>query len=104
MATSKASLKVELPKPGEDKPRFSRVGIITAVGFGLGVLWPRLAGVHLVPSAPAEEVAGVSSAAEEAAPAGSGSDAARRRRRPRPHGGAGDQAAAHGRERPPRDR
>ena len=72
MATSKASLKVELPKPGEDKPRFSRVGIITAVGFGLGVLWPRLAGVHLVPSAPAEEVAGVSSAAEEAAPAGSG--------------------------------
>ena len=72
MATSKASLKVELPKPGEDKPRFSRVGIITAVGFGLGVLWPRLAGVHLVPSAPAEEVAGVSSAAEEAAPAGPG--------------------------------
>lgn len=31
-----------------------RVGIIAAVGFAIGIVWPRLAGVSLVPEAPIE--------------------------------------------------
>jgi hypothetical protein len=32
-----------------------RVGIIALVGFVIGIVWPRLAGVSLVPDAPVEE-------------------------------------------------
>ncbi len=32
--------------------KFARVGIIAVVGFAIGIAWPRLAGVKLVPSAP----------------------------------------------------
>ncbi len=35
----------------------SRVGIIAILGFAVGVAWPRLAGVSLVPEAPVEDVA-----------------------------------------------
>lgn len=49
------------------------MGIIAAVGFAIGILWPRLAGVKLVPSAPVEE--GETVAAAEPAPTGSGSEA-----------------------------
>lgn len=56
MAPSRAKrgpLRVEVPRPEDEKLRFGRVGIIAVVGFVLGMLWPRLAGVKLVPSAPA---------------------------------------------------
>jgi hypothetical protein len=46
-------LTVQIPRPAEDHPRWRRVGVITAIGFVLGVLWPRLAGVRLGPSVPA---------------------------------------------------
>jgi hypothetical protein len=45
---------VEVPKPSEDRPSWVKVGIIAALGFVIGVAWPRLAGVHLGPAAPAE--------------------------------------------------
>src|SRR5690242_3486161 len=64
MARREGSLRVEVPKPGEDKPRFGRVAIITLAGFAIGIAWPRLAGMKLVPSVPEE-----SNAAAEA-PAG----------------------------------
>lgn len=64
MAPRTASLKVDVPAPGQDRIRLGRVGIITLVGFALGVVWPRLAGVKLVPSAPVEEVAGLTASAE----------------------------------------
>ena len=32
--------------------KFGRIGIIAAVGFAIGIAWPRLAGVKLVPSVP----------------------------------------------------
>ncbi len=54
MATSKASPKIDVPRPEDDKPRIGRVAIIAAVGFALGVAWPALAGVKLVPSAPTD--------------------------------------------------
>jgi hypothetical protein len=60
---------VEVPGPEQEKPRFGRVGIIAAVGFVIGMLWPRLAGVKLVPTAPApEEQPAVVQPAPSAAP------------------------------------
>ncbi len=47
---SRKPLRVELPK--DENPRFSRVGLIAIVGFGVGILWPRLMGMRLVPGVP----------------------------------------------------
>lgn len=49
-------LKVEVPKPGEDRPELGRVGVIACVGFALGIAWPWLAGVRLVPSPPTDDL------------------------------------------------
>jgi hypothetical protein len=45
-------LKVEVPGSRDDSVKFGRVGIIAAVGFAIGIAWPKLAGVKLVPSVP----------------------------------------------------
>lgn len=45
-------LTVQVPLPADDHPRWRRVGVITAVGFVIGVFWPRIAGVRLGPSVP----------------------------------------------------
>src|SRR5580692_10967322 len=45
-------LAVQVPSPAQDHPRWRQVGVITAIGFVIGVLWPRLAGVRLGPSVP----------------------------------------------------
>src|SRR5215207_4373340 len=71
MAQRQAGLRIEVPKPGDDKPRIGRVAVITIVGFAIGVIWPRLAGVKLVPSAPTD--VGEATPAGGEAPAGSGS-------------------------------
>lgn len=55
-------LAVQVPSPAEDHPQWRRVGVITAIGFLIGVLWPRLAGVRLGPSVP--EATGSSAASE----------------------------------------
>ncbi len=68
MARREASLRVDVPKPGDDKPRVGRVAIITMVGFAIGVVWPRLAHIKLTPSVPNDESGSVAEA-----PAGSGS-------------------------------
>lgn len=47
-------LQVVVPSKAQDKVPLARVGIIAGVGFVVGVLWPWLAGVKLVPSAPVE--------------------------------------------------
>ncbi len=54
MAQRQAGLRIEVPKPGDEKPRIGRVAVITIVGFAIGVIWPKLAGVKLVPSAPSD--------------------------------------------------
>jgi hypothetical protein len=67
-------LKIEVPTAEADRVRFGRVGIIALVGFGIGILWPRLAGVKLVPSAPNEAETPMAEPApgDSAEPAGSG--------------------------------
>ncbi len=55
ISVARKSVSVEVPSPAQDRPRLGRVGIIAAVGFVIGIVWPRLAGVHLVPSAPVDD-------------------------------------------------
>jgi Bacterial SH3 domain len=57
---------VDVPRAGEDRPAWVKVGVIAAVGFAVGVAWPRIAGVRLGPSAPGESSP---SAATSAGPA-----------------------------------
>jgi hypothetical protein len=61
-----APLSVEIPPGGADQPSWSKVGVIAAVGFMVGVAWPRLAGVRLGPSLPADAVASASASAPAA--------------------------------------
>ncbi len=46
-----AELTIEVPE--HDGPSWGRVGVIAAIGFVIGIAWPKLAGVKLGPSAPA---------------------------------------------------
>lgn len=45
-------LLVQVPAPDEDRPQWRRVAIIATVGFVVGIVWPRLAGVRMGPSLP----------------------------------------------------
>jgi hypothetical protein len=56
-----APLAVEVPASDRDKPAWVKVGVIAAVGFVVGIAWPRLVGVRLGPSAPGEAAASASS-------------------------------------------
>ena len=58
-----APLTIDLPAPGRDHPSWVKVGIIAAVGFVIGVAWPRVMGVRLGPSAPGEAAAAAAAAA-----------------------------------------
>jgi hypothetical protein len=55
VAAREQGLKVEVPKPDKDRPELGRVGVIAAAGFVIGVAWPWLAGVKMVPSPPVDE-------------------------------------------------
>jgi hypothetical protein len=81
MAKPERPLTVDIPRPGSDQPVWSRVGIIGIAGFLLGIAWPRVAGVRLGPSVPADLAAKVEasahpSAAPRATPSGSASPVA----------------------------
>ncbi len=52
---TESPLRVQVPA-GEDQPSWVRVGVIAAIGFGIGVGWPRLVGAKLGPSVPSETV------------------------------------------------
>ncbi|MGD0523574.1 MAG: SH3 domain-containing protein [Polyangiaceae bacterium] len=56
-------LTVQIPGPAEDRPSWTRVGVIAAIGFIVGVAWPRLAGVRLGPSVPESATASVAASA-----------------------------------------
>jgi hypothetical protein len=59
-------ITVQVPGPAQDRPPWKSVAIIAAVGFVVGVAWPRLAGVRLGPSLP--EAPSASPAASVSAP------------------------------------
>jgi hypothetical protein len=50
----KTALKVDVPKQKDEPLKLGRVGIIAVLGFAIGIAWPRLAGVRLVPTLPNE--------------------------------------------------
>src|SRR5690348_6295279 len=56
-------LAVEVPAPDRDGPVWVKVGVIAAVGFVIGIAWPRLVGVKLGPGAPGEAAAAAAAAA-----------------------------------------
>jgi hypothetical protein len=66
MSRKDPPLQVELPRAVDDKPVWSRVGLIAAAGFVLGVAWPHLAGVRLGPNPPSDARPAI---ADTAAPA-----------------------------------
>jgi hypothetical protein len=49
-----APLTIDLPSKDRDAPSWVKVGVIAAVGFVIGIAWPRLAGVKIGPSVPAD--------------------------------------------------
>ncbi len=75
MTVRDRSLKIEIPKSEKDNPELGRVGIIAVAGFAIGVAWPWLAGVRLVPSPPSDDaIEGATAAsAGSALPASPGS-------------------------------
>jgi hypothetical protein len=72
LAERRQPLKIEVPSSKDDNVRYGRVGIIVAVGFVVGILWPRLAGIKLVPSAPTPAGEGSAEPVAEAKPGASG--------------------------------
>jgi hypothetical protein len=76
---SSRPLTVQIPAEGTDRPSWIKVGAIALIGFTVGVVWPRLAGIRPGPSAPGESSAAAGSAsgrAPEAPVAGASGSAA----------------------------
>jgi SH3 domain-containing protein len=79
MARKDSPIKIELPTAADDRPAWSKVGIIGAAGFVIGMAWPHFAGVHFGPSPPNDAHVAADSSADPAAsaavdgPAGSAS-------------------------------
>lgn len=47
-------VKVSNPAPEADQPKLLQVGVIAAVCFAIGALWPTLSGLRLVPDVPGQ--------------------------------------------------
>ncbi len=65
-----APFAVHVPPAADDRPSWVKVGVIAALGFAIGIAWPRIAGVRLGPSAPADAVPASSPAPRVADTAG----------------------------------
>ena len=62
-------LAVDVPTPDRDSPAWLKVGVIAAMGFVIGVAWPRVMGVKLGPNAPGEAAAAAAAASASASAA-----------------------------------
>lgn len=65
-----------MPSSGADQPSWGRVAVIAAIGFGIGVAWPRLAGIRPGPSVPETAASAAVGSAVASAPAPAPSSAA----------------------------
>jgi hypothetical protein len=45
---------ISVPTPEDERFRFGKVGIMGTLGLAIGIVWPSLAGFHLVPPPPSE--------------------------------------------------
>jgi hypothetical protein len=63
-----APLTIHVPPQDRDGPGWVKVGVIAAVGFVIGIAWPRLVGVRVGPSAPGEAASAAASASAQRAP------------------------------------
>lgn len=61
---------IVVPKPSEESPRFGRVGIIAGVGFVVGIAWPGIAQLELVPRPPNDAKSKSVASAEMVIPSG----------------------------------
>jgi hypothetical protein len=66
-----SSPTVMVPSAEADRPSWMKVGAIAAIGFAVGVVWPRLAGVRLGPNLPETTAPTAVSAPSADAPASS---------------------------------
>lgn len=46
---------IVVPKPSDDRPKYGRVGLIAGIGFVVGIAWPGLARLELVPQPPNDD-------------------------------------------------
>ena len=46
------NLKVDVPRTSPPSVRLGRIGLIAAAGVAVGIIWPRVAGLRLVPELP----------------------------------------------------
>ncbi len=60
---------IAVPTSPDEQIRLGKVGIMAAVGLAVGILWPRMVGVRLVPSPPADGVSAIGSASTSASSA-----------------------------------
>ncbi|HEU4412404.1 MAG TPA: SH3 domain-containing protein [Polyangiaceae bacterium] len=65
---SPPSPRIDTPPAGADQPAWAKVGIIAVVGFALGIVWPKVAGLELGPAPPGEGKAAASAHAARAEP------------------------------------
>jgi hypothetical protein len=64
MARRDTPLSIEVPAAGSERPGWGKVGIVAAVGFVVGILWPRLTNTRIAPNPPSDNgSSAVSSAA-----------------------------------------
>jgi hypothetical protein len=68
MSAASAKPVITIPTPAEDAPPWLRVGVLAAVGFAVGILWPRVVGLRLGPAAPQDAASAVAAQAPGAGP------------------------------------
>jgi hypothetical protein len=54
MPKSDRPLQVDIPRPSDEQPAWSKVGVIAVLGFVVGILWPRFAGFRVGPGVPVD--------------------------------------------------
>jgi hypothetical protein len=70
---SRKPLRIDVPK--EEGLRLGRVGLIAVVGFAVGIVWPRVAGMRLVPGVPSDKSSEPAGAELSGAPVDAGAPA-----------------------------